>query len=211
MGAKEQVYNFIAAKVTSGEIKPDSHITEQYLADNLKMSRTPIREALLQLSVENVLEKEPRRGYRIKHYSQEDVEHLYELIGTIEGKIAEQTIDVITEDNCAMMNFLVDSMNSAINNRLYAKYNDLQEQFHDVYIRKSNNQFLRETLSHAKKIFIGKNYRRYSDKEIKTVLLRTNQEHVQIVVLIKGHRGRELRKYLEETHWNPQNAKYDIW
>ncbi|MCC7616819.1 hypothetical protein CRI83_09080 [Liquorilactobacillus nagelii] len=211
MSPKEQVYKFISEQLTLGNINPKDHLTEQFLADKIGLSRTPIREALLLLSADSILEREPRKGYRIKVYSQKDVEQLYVVIGTLEGKIAELTIDCLNSDDYQLMKFLIDSMYSAIDHKLYTKYNDLQEQFHNVYITKCSNKFITQELSAAKRVFIGKNYLHLNQENVQLILKRTNQQHEKIEQLFEDGKKSELRKYLEMIHWSPSTAKYDIW
>lgn len=211
MEAKDRVYNFISNQLTQGNLKRNDRITEQYLVDNLGISRTPVREALLQLAADNILEREPRKGFRIKTNSEQDVENLYELIGTLDGKIAETTINSLTEDDYSMMQFLIDSMYSAIDNSLYTKYNELQDQFHEIYISKSPNTLIQRELRDKKRIFIGKSYCRVEDSKIKDLLNATNKEHEDILRMMKNNESREVRNFLENVHWRAENARYDIW
>lgn len=211
MTPKDMVYNFISEQVTLGNLKRTDHITEQYLADNLGISRTPIREALPLLASDSILEREPRKGYRIKVYSQADVEQLYVLIGTLEGKIAALTINQLTSTDYDLMKFTIDSMYSAIDHKLYTKYNDLQRQFHDIYVTQCPNKFLQQELASAKRIFIGKNYLHLGQANTQEVLRTTNQEHEHIEQLFESHQTVELRRYLEDTHWSSTTAQYDVW
>ncbi|WEV39676.1 GntR family transcriptional regulator [Lactobacillus sp. ESL0684] len=207
---KEKVYNYLAQQLTLGKINRHEHITEQSLADQLGMSRTPIREALLELSMDNILERIPNKGFRIKFYTKKDLRELYSLIGLLDGKIAESTIDQLTDQDYSLMQFYVDSMNSALANRLYTKYNELQEQFHDIYLDKCANKLLRQELRSKKKSFIGKDYAKLSDTEITNLLKQTILEHQHILNLFKQHNTADLRKYIEEVHWNPNNSRYDV-
>ncbi|WP_125588447.1 GntR family transcriptional regulator [Companilactobacillus jidongensis] len=211
MEPKEKVYNFISEQLTLGKLKRSDRLTEQYLVDNLGISRTPVREALIQLSADEILEREPRKGFRIKTYTKKDVEDLYELIGVLDGKIAQMEIDVLTPDDYALMNFLIDSMYSAIDNELYTKYNSLQEQFHNVYLDKCSNSIIKNELITKKKIFIGKAYSRIDKNIIQELLRHTNDEHKQILQYFEEKNTTELRSFLENVHWNIKNAKYDIW
>lgn len=211
MSPKDKVYNFISEQLTRGNLKRSDHITEQFLSDNLGMSRTPIREALLQLSSEDILQRVPRKGFVLRSYTRKDVEELYSLIGLLDGKVAELTCDELTSEDYAVMKFLVDSMYSAIDNKLYTKYNELQEKFHNVYMQKCQNNLLRTELQNRKKIFIGKSYIRLDPSSIQSVLKITNNEHQKIIDLFKSHSKEELRQFLENVHWNSQNAQYDIW
>lgn len=211
MEPKEKVYQFISEQLTLGKLKRKDRLTEQYLVDNLGISRTPIREALLQLASDDILEREPRKGFKIRTYTEKDVEDLYQLIGMLDGKIAELTVDKLTEDDYAFMKFLIDSMYSAINNELYTKYNELQHQFHDLYTQKCDNLLLIKELDIKKKMFIGKAYSRIENEKIKELLLVTNQEHEEILAMFKNKQGEQLRRFLENTHWRLENAQYDIW
>lgn len=211
MTPKDLVYNFISEQLTTGKLKRTDHITEQYLADNLGISRTPIREALLLLAADSILEREPRKGYRIKVYTQQDVEELYVLIGTLEGKIAELAIDHLTTADYDLMKFTIDSMYSAIEHKLYTKYNELQKQFHAIYVQKCPNQVLRQELANAKRTFIGKNYLHQGQADTQKILRTTNKEHEKIEQLFEAHQVAELRHYLETTHWSATTAQYDVW
>lgn len=211
MTLKERVYNFISSQLTLGELKRSDRITEQYLVDNLGISRTPVREALLQLAADGILEHEPRKGYAVKNHSKRDVEELYVVIGVLDGKVATLALPFLEQTDYAMMNFLIGSMDSAIENGLYTKYNELQSQFHDVYMAKCPNQLLCQELLAKKKIFIGKSYNHMDKETTKEQLLATNQEHKKILELFKIGKTAALRQYIEEVHWVPQHAQYDIW
>lgn len=211
MNAKEKVYNFITDQITDGKLNRDDHITEQYLANNLKISRTPIREALLMLSNENILEKIPRKGYKIKAYTEREVKEIYGLIGLLDGKAAELAIKYLNDEDIKLMGFYIDSMDSAIDHSLYTEYNTLQKKFHDVYLNKCPNKEIVNELNRIKEVFVGKNYDRMNQKNIQSILKSTNNEHKEILNLIKANEAQKLRDYIENKHWRADSAEYDIW
>ncbi|UQS82996.1 GntR family transcriptional regulator [Bombilactobacillus thymidiniphilus] len=211
MTLKDTVYNFIAQQLVLGKIQRSEHLTEQSLAEQLGTSRTPIREALLQLEADGVLVRQAHKGFKIRYYTQKDSQELYTLIGLLDGKIAALASPYLTKKDYATMNFLVDSMDSAISNELFIKYNELQEQFHNVYLAKCPNDLLKRDLLNKKRSFIGKNYARLQPKVITDLLQATNQEHASILKLFQAHKIADLRHFIEQTHWSPQNSQYDIW
>lgn len=71
--------------ILSGELPPGARIAEVALAERLGVSRTPVRAALLRLEQEGLLEPIAERGYRVRAFSQQDVEDAIELRGTLEG------------------------------------------------------------------------------------------------------------------------------
>ncbi|MGO3733238.1 MAG: GntR family transcriptional regulator [Vagococcus sp.] len=207
---KEKIYNFISEEIILGNLNKNDKLTEQYIAEKLNISRTPVREALFQLTADDILEHTPRKGFKIKDLSKKDMEDIYEIIGLCDGKIASLTIDSLTNKDYATMSFLIESMDSAIKNKLYTKYNELQSQFHNVYITKCSNEKLVHEILKKKKVFIGKCHN-IDPCSIQDTLYRTNREHQTILNLFIEKNTTELRSYLENTHWHIDNAQYDIW
>ncbi|MEY8445763.1 GntR family transcriptional regulator [Enterococcus ratti] len=211
MNTKLKVYNFISEQLTTGNLKRSDRLTEQYLVDHLGLSRTPIREALLQLTADDIIEREPRKGFKLKTYTKRDVEEVYELIGVLDGKIAEEALPYLTNKEFSFMGFLIDSMDAAIAHGVYTKYNDLQEQFHCVYTQLCKNETMKQEVLNKKKIFIGKAYSRIENANIEEILKKTNDEHRTILQLLQERKGLEVRSFLEKVHWRKENAQYDVW
>lgn len=81
---RERAYARIQRGIASGELKPDTPISELVLARELKMSRTPVREALGQLIAEGLLEQTPNRGTLVVQLKRQDIIDLYELREALE-------------------------------------------------------------------------------------------------------------------------------
>lgn len=81
---RERAYAHIQQKIASGELKPDTPVSEQILAQELGMSRTPIREAIGQLAAEGLLEQTPNRGTLVVQLTRQDIIDLYELREALE-------------------------------------------------------------------------------------------------------------------------------
>lgn len=81
---RERAYAHIQRRIASGELKPDTPISELVLARELEMSRTPVREALNQLVAEGLLEQTPNRGTLVVQLKRQDIIDLYELREALE-------------------------------------------------------------------------------------------------------------------------------
>ncbi|MBP1042596.1 GntR family transcriptional regulator [Vagococcus sp. BWB3-3] len=208
---KQHIYNFISSEISQGNLEYNGRLTEQYITDKLTISRTPVREALFQLAADGVLEHTPRKGFRIKKLSQEEVMEIYQLIGVLDGKAAELSLPQLTEEDFSTMQFLIDAMKSSINNKLYTKYNELQLQFHQVYTAKCGNQSLITALEKYKQSFLGTTYKNIPGAAIQATLHETNEEHQEILALLKKKEAMKLRQFIEDVHWCGERAKYDIW
>ncbi|WP_314060732.1 GntR family transcriptional regulator [uncultured Vagococcus sp.] len=208
---KQHIYNFISREISHGNLEYNSRLTEQYITDKLKISRTPVREGLFQLAADGILEHTPRKGFRIKKLTQEEVVEIYEIIGVLDGKAAALALPKLAEEDFANMQYLIDAMNSAIKNELYTKYNELQLEFHQVYTNKCGNQSLIQGLEKYKHAFLGITYKNIPAAAIQATLYETNQEHQEILALFKAKEVMKLRLFIEDLHWSGERAQYDIW
>lgn len=84
----EQVAEKIRASILRGELKPGAKLTEQDLAAEFEVSRTPIREAIRQLEVERLLTRVPFVGVTVKQLTPEEVLELLEIREVLEGLVA---------------------------------------------------------------------------------------------------------------------------
>ena len=84
----EQVCDRIRSAILSGELKPGSKLTEQDLAAELEVSRTPVREAIRQLEVERLVSRTPFVGVTVARLGPEEVIELLDIREVLEGLVA---------------------------------------------------------------------------------------------------------------------------
>jgi DNA-binding GntR family transcriptional regulator len=84
-GLSAQAYRQVRAAILGGEHLPGHVLFETHLAEELGMSRTPVREALQILAQEGFVEIIPNRGYLVPRLSMSDVRELFELRESLEG------------------------------------------------------------------------------------------------------------------------------
>ncbi len=89
-------YRQIRRWIVEGRLRPDERLVEQRLAEELALSRTPVREALRMLQSEGLVHLEPNRGARVRSLSVADIADLYELRGRLEAMAAELAADRAT-------------------------------------------------------------------------------------------------------------------
>ncbi|MBO0476051.1 GntR family transcriptional regulator [Vagococcus sp. DIV0080] len=207
---KEKVYLFLTEQLRNGELQKKDKLSEQYFAEKLNISRTPVREALFQLAADGILEHTPRKGFKIKEITEKNREDIYELIGTLDGKSAFLAGPHLTESDFKHMQFLIETMNSAIKNELYTKYNELQREFHNVYQSKCQNDLIFENLEKYNRFFIDENYN-INSSQIQEILYKTNSEHQKILDYFIAGDFITLREFIEKIHWRIEGAKYDTW
>ena len=182
---KDHVYEYISKLISKGKLKPNEKINEKQISEEMNVSSTPVREALIQLTNEGVLKQVPRKGFLVKDFSVDKVEEVYQIIGVLESLAIETGLKYIDEEDILELKKLCDKMDIAIKYKEYEEYYELQTKFHETYISLSKNEKLKETLESLKKHFIRKSYSDdQSEEEIFEALKETNLEHKKIIELI---------------------------
>lgn len=206
---KNLVYDWISEKIGNGTIKVNEKISEKIITEELNVSRTPVREALIQLSSEGYIENIPRKGFVVKALDKERVTELYSLLGVLDAYSSTLAIDKLDSDDYLKMEMYIFGMNKAIKTKAFRQYYDLQLKFHDVYINKSGNKELINTIKKLRRNFIKKQYTTEDEKFFTTILSEANKDHEYILKLLKEKKADVLEKHLKEFHWNPKFAFYE--
>ncbi len=209
LSLKDHVYNYISERINAGELRPGDKVNEIQVSEQLHISRTPVREALMQLASDGYLDNLPRKGFRVKNLDIATVRQLYEIIGTLDGRAACLCVDVITEEHLAKMQFLAQAMDAAINAGLGDKYYELQVEFHDIYLKCCPNQEFERLLKRLKNNFIRKYYLFEDPDNEMRVLKDTNSQHFEMIRLFREKKAAELEQYIRDVHWNSKKAKFD--
>jgi DNA-binding GntR family transcriptional regulator len=82
---RTSVHRRVVGLMTSGELEPGQTITEAGLSKSLGVSRTPVREALLQLEAEGVLQSTPARGFTVRDLSPTEAAELFPILASLES------------------------------------------------------------------------------------------------------------------------------
>src|SRR5665647_493900 len=82
---REIVYEELKLLIVKGKIKPGMRLMEEELAEDMGVSRTPIREAIRKLEKEGLITIEPRRGAYVSQLSRQDMVEILEVRQNVEG------------------------------------------------------------------------------------------------------------------------------
>ena len=95
---KEQVYSAIFESIIKGEFVSGDILREKELIEKYNVSKSPVREALVQLCHEGVLLSRPRFGYEIVRLTRRDIEDILKYRSILEGGALSQSINNITKE-----------------------------------------------------------------------------------------------------------------
>ncbi len=97
----DKIYKIIVDEIVAGRINQETVITERFLVDKFKISKSPIREALIKLSVDNIIYSIPRFGYKINLFDKNYLDSILKFRLNIEPKYLELYFDKISEYDLA--------------------------------------------------------------------------------------------------------------
>jgi len=93
---KGQAYDYLKGAIVQGTFERGRVYSEQYFADLLEISRTPVREAVLQLSQEGFVQIHPNIGVSVKENSAQDIQEIFQLRSAIECYCCKSAAERIT-------------------------------------------------------------------------------------------------------------------
>lgn len=208
---KEHVYDYIAARIESGELSAGDRVSEQTICDAMGVSRTPVREALIQLASDGYLDNQPRRGFRVRGFDRQNAIEVFEIMGPLDGQAAFLACPLLTDDDLAQLRFHVGSMDLAIDSGLITKYDDIQREFHRTYTQRCGNARLIKLIDQMERHFIKRDYGSVEQETARELLRKANAEHRRILELFEAKDADGLRNYIRDTHWNIENAPFTVW
>lgn len=94
----QRAYEVIKDMILSGQLNPNTRLTEEKMARELGVSRTPIKNAFIRLKAEYLLEDGPSQGIRAKLSSIDEAMEVYEVREVLEGLAAKKAVRLLDQD-----------------------------------------------------------------------------------------------------------------
>jgi DNA-binding GntR family transcriptional regulator len=131
ISAREKTYRCLKSAIFSGRFRPGERLAEEHLAEELGVSRTPVREALHKLEQEGLIEPLETRGFCIPQDSPEEVEDLFELRTVLEGYALKVICERVTDEQIACLAGFIDQAEAAARNEQIDEVFHWNTLFHD--------------------------------------------------------------------------------
>jgi len=135
---RSQVYEYLRHELKEGKLKPGIFVSINQIMKNLDLSRTPLRDALLQLQTEGFVTFLPQRGIRINELSQQDIEDMYEMLGALDSRVLLSVFPRIGTPEIKKMKRLNQQMLGKISDSNFSRYWDINTAFHRIVINEPN-------------------------------------------------------------------------
>jgi DNA-binding GntR family transcriptional regulator len=188
----------IRAAILDGRLAPGESLRETQLAESLGTSRTPVREALIMLEREGLVQGAPNRGSTVRRFDQDELEDLYNIRAALEGHAARQAAARVDdaaiaalEESCDRFRKLRRSKNMHV-----PDLTDENMTFHEIILEAAGSERL-ATMVHEVTALpsIHKSYKGYTDEHRRTV----EEAHRAITAALKA-RDAEAAAELMHAH-----------
>jgi len=182
-----------------GELAPGASINLTEISQRLAISKTPLRDALLQLEAEGFVTILPRRRCVVNVLTVDDIRNLYQVIGALEAAVVLSECSMITGQVVTKMNRLNEDMRRALDRDDFDSYYDANLQLHDCYLGLSPNAWLKRIVSTMKQRLYDFPRKKVYVKEWET---RSTKEHDHLIRLIERGEAKAAADYIRDVHWS---------
>jgi DNA-binding GntR family transcriptional regulator len=149
---RDFVYKKIVDEILSGRLSPGDQLLELELAKKYKVSRTPIREALLQLEKKRFIVQKPKRSAVVQKMDMKQVEDIYRVIALLEGYAAEVVVAAEPDKrDLSYLKELVKEMEGYAKTKDYSRYLEKNNSFHAFFAERCGNDPLSDIVSDLRK------------------------------------------------------------
>jgi DNA-binding GntR family transcriptional regulator len=166
------------------------------MVENLVISRTPLRDALLQLQVEGFVTFLPQRGIKINELNPQAIEDIYEVMGALDSRVLISVFDKVSPGDVAKMREVNERMLLAAQKRDFYNYWELNSEFHGVYLNLSTNNLILYHLNILRQRLFGFGEINWGNK---LITLNYN-EHLKIIELIRKGSAKKAANYIRDVH-----------
>ena len=140
----DRAYAEVKRRILDNEMPAGYQILEQELAELLEMSRTPVREAMIRLAEEGMVEIRPRHGLRVLPLSATDMEEIYQVLIALESTAAQLVAERgLSEEQLSELRAAVEDMDRTLATDDLRAWAAADERFHMLLVEFCGNARLR--------------------------------------------------------------------
>ena len=126
------VYDQLLEAIRSGDITSDQHLVQEKLADQMQISRTPVREAIHKLEREGLIERQPRGGFTVLGLNRNDIEETFGIRSVLEGYAARLAAIKHEEQELEELESKIKEFQNALDRQKMNLLPTINTEFHDL-------------------------------------------------------------------------------
>jgi DNA-binding GntR family transcriptional regulator len=153
----KMAYERLRDSILHGQLVPGEVYNEMTLAKDLGISRTPVREALLELSAQGLVIFLPRKGVLVKHFTKKDVEEIFELRRVIELAATEKVTGREPPCDLSKLKKHLDDQRKAVVKKDFTGFMKADRAFHATFCDLTDNRRLSQIIENIRDLihFMG--------------------------------------------------------
>ncbi len=204
----DEIADVVRERILKGEYEIGEKIKENQIATELRVSRTPIREAFKILENEGLIDYVPNRGCFAKGFTKQDVEDIYAVREALEALALNWAVDRITEKEIAALEEQCDLMEFYTKKKDRKKVLEMNSSFHDIIYASARSRFLAQVL---------RSYKEYIDKTRKSIFYEQSYlesilvEHRAILDAIKDRDKERAAAAMTKHLMSSQKRAEAVW
>lgn len=209
--SKAQAYDQLRTLLLGGEVRPGQRLSHRSLAKDLGLSRSPVREALLALEAEGLIEHRPQSGVYLREVSPQELEELYDMREAIEPYAAERAARMADTVQVTNLRRACDAFHELVSQRNFERWLDapesrrrlsaLDRDFHTTILAASKNRVAQRFFENAQilSLVVSWNFMKTDSATLAARATLTAKQHRQIYDAIRKHEPAKAQR-LMRTH-----------
>jgi DNA-binding GntR family transcriptional regulator len=149
---EEQVYDAVRASIIAGELRPGDFLVEAQLSADMGISKTPVREALIRLARDGLVDQKLHRRSRVAQPTADDVRQACELRRWVEGRIAAEAAKSADGELIERLEATIADADRALKRREPRRWAAAVEDFTDLLVEHSGNRYVAELLERMRNV-----------------------------------------------------------
>ncbi len=204
---REIVFETLREAIINATLKPGERLMEIQLAEEMGVSRTPVREAIRKLELEGFVVMVPRKGAYVADISTKDIADVFEIRAALEGLAAGLAAERITEEELDQLERILVKIGECVNNNDLEKLIEVDGEFHDTLFKATRNERLVQIVSNLREQI---QRFRTASLSIPGRMKYALEEHKKIVEAV-SERNVELAQALAREHIeNAENSMFEL-
>ncbi|MBI5277231.1 MAG: GntR family transcriptional regulator [Burkholderiales bacterium] len=148
----DEVAAGLRERIFAGEMAPGSFIDEGALAAQMKISRTPLREALKVLTAEGLVRHEPRRGCFVNEVTEQDLDEIFPVLALLEGRCAYEAAQHASDADLQALEAMHQKLQRSARAKRINEYYETNFAIHEAIISLAGNRWLAGVIGDLRKI-----------------------------------------------------------
>lgn len=141
------VYNRLRDDILNQIYKKGEALTESKITKDLGVSRTPVREAFVQLQLDGLVDAIPNKGVVVRGLSIMDTQDMYDIRGYIEGIATKRACENITAEKMERLLEAISKEEEYTKQKDYQGFQKTDYEFHDLIVKSSNSRIFENMLT----------------------------------------------------------------